>query len=107
MHLTDPGFANPVEGSDSTGGARKPGLSPEEIAKVKQDWEDLQRRKKEKEEAKKKEKDDKEKTENEKADGKEDKETGKHDLQGAGCLDSCVINITSVNSNASAIHSSP
>ena len=77
MHLTDPGFANPVEGSDSTGGARKPGLSPEEIAKVKQDWEDLQSRKKEKEEAKKKEKDDKEKTENEKADGKEDKETGK------------------------------
>jgi AAA-ATPase Vps4-associated protein 1 len=79
MHLTDPGFASPVsESSGSNGGARKPGLSPEEIAKVKQDWEDLQRRKKEKEEASKKEKDDKQKTENWKAEGKEDKETGKH-----------------------------
>jgi len=77
MHLTDPGFANPVsESSGSNAGARKPGLSPEEIAKVKQDWEDLQRRKKEKEEANKKEKDGKQKTEILKAEGKEDKETG-------------------------------
>ncbi|KIM83825.1 hypothetical protein PILCRDRAFT_69007 [Piloderma croceum F 1598] len=77
MHLTDTGFANSVEGSDGAGAAQKPGLSAEEIAKVKQDWEDLQRRKKEKEETKKKEKDDKEKRENEKAEGKEDKETVK------------------------------
>ena len=71
MHLTDPGFASPVaESSDGAGGARKIGLSPQEIAKVKQEWEDRQKREKEKEEAKKKEKDEKEKAGQEK-DGKE------------------------------------
>jgi hypothetical protein len=67
MHLTDPGFASPVaESSDGAAGARKIGLSPQEIAKVKQEWEDRKKREKEKEEAKKKEKDEKEKADQEK-----------------------------------------
>jgi len=71
-HLTDPGFANQVgESTDGAEGAQKSGLSPEEIAKVKQEWEDQQKRKKEKEEAKKKEKDDKEKADKEKEEGKD------------------------------------
>jgi hypothetical protein len=77
MHLTDPGFANPAgESSDGAGGARKLGLSPEEIAKVKQDWEDSQKRKKEREEAKKK-KEDMEKADKEKDEGKESKDPDK------------------------------
>ncbi|TFK56133.1 DUF1742-domain-containing protein [Heliocybe sulcata] len=58
-HLKDPGFASPVgetnDGVDA-GGAKKMGLSPEEIAKVKEEWEERQKKKKEKEKAKEKEK---------------------------------------------------
>lgn len=76
-HLTDPGFASRVgESNDGVEGARKLGLSPEEIAKVKQEWEDQQKRKKEKEAAKKKEKDDKESADKEKQEGKEGKAPG-------------------------------
>jgi hypothetical protein len=71
MHLTDPGFANQVgESSDGTEGARKSGLSAEEIAKVKQEWEDQQKLKMEREEAKKKDKDEKEKSNKDKEEGK-------------------------------------
>lgn len=77
-HLTDTGFASPIgESSDGAGGARKLGLSPEEIAKVKKEWEDQQKKKKEKEAAKKKEKEDKEKGDKDKEDSKEDKDTAK------------------------------
>ncbi|KAH8106314.1 DUF1742-domain-containing protein [Cristinia sonorae] len=67
-HLTDPGFATQVgESSDGASGARKLGLSPEEIAKVKEEWEEKQRKKKEKEKEKAEDKDK----------GKEKDETGK------------------------------
>ena len=71
MHLTDPGFASLIgESNDGAEGARKMGLSAEEIAKVKQEWEDQQKRKKEKEAARKKEKEDKEKPEKDKEETK-------------------------------------
>ncbi|THH33640.1 hypothetical protein EUX98_g507 [Antrodiella citrinella] len=71
-HLTDPGFASQVgESTDGTSGARKLGVSPEEIAKVKEEWEERQRKKKEKEK-------EKEKTED-KDKGKEKEDTGKED----------------------------
>jgi len=57
------------ESSDGASGARKLGLSPEEIEKVKKEWEETQKKKKEKEEAKKKEKEEKEK------DGKDKEES--------------------------------
>jgi len=77
MHLTDPGFASLVgESNDGAEGARKMGLSAEEIAKVQQEWEDQQKRKKEKE-ATKKEGKGKEKEETDKEEGKEDKNSGK------------------------------
>jgi AAA-ATPase Vps4-associated protein 1 len=51
-HLTDPGFASAMgESSDGVGGARKMGMSPEEIAKVKEEWEEKQKKKQEKEKA--------------------------------------------------------
>jgi len=77
-HLTDTGFASPVGGSsDGVGGARKLALSPEEIAKVKKEWEDQQARKKEREATKEKEKD-KEKEEKTKSDkDKEERKEGK------------------------------
>ncbi|KAH9927118.1 VPS4-associated protein 1 [Epithele typhae] len=67
-HLADPGFASQVGAvSDGVGagGAKKMGLSSEEIAKVKAEWEERQKKKadkaKEKEKDKDKDKDDKEK----------------------------------------------
>lgn len=62
-HLKDPGFASAVgESNDGASGARKMGLSPEEIAKVKEEWEEKQKKKLEKEKlAKEKEKAEKEK----------------------------------------------
>jgi hypothetical protein len=52
-HLTDRDFATPVgEAGDGAQGARKLGLSSEEIAKVKQEWEEVQRKKMEKDKAK-------------------------------------------------------
>lgn len=42
-HLTDPGFASPI--GDSAGGVQKLGLSAEEIAKVKEEWEAKQKKK--------------------------------------------------------------
>jgi len=52
-HLEDPGFATKVGDTNDSGGAAKPGLSTEEIAKVKQEWEERQKKKKqEKEKAK-------------------------------------------------------
>jgi len=59
-HLTDPGFASQVgESNDGVGagGAKKLGLSPEELAKVKEEWEERQKKKEEKEKEKAKEKD--------------------------------------------------
>ena len=74
-HLTDPGFASKLgETGDGVeaNGAAKMGLGPEEIAKVKAEWEERQARKKEKEKAKELEKE-KEK-EGDKEKSKEDKE---------------------------------
>ncbi|TCD66816.1 hypothetical protein EIP91_000894 [Steccherinum ochraceum] len=80
-HLTDPGFASQVgESTDGAGGARKLGLSPEEIAKVKEEWEERQRKKKEREKEKEKEKD-KEKG-GDKDKGKEKEDNGKQDEKG-------------------------
>ncbi|KAI0796512.1 VPS4-associated protein 1 [Abortiporus biennis] len=56
-HLSDPGFATQVgESHDGVGagGAKKLGLSPEEIAKVKEEWEERQKKKQEREKEKKK-----------------------------------------------------
>ncbi|KAF5393889.1 hypothetical protein D9757_000288 [Collybiopsis confluens] len=50
-HLSDRGFATSV--SESTSGARKP--SPEEVAKVKEEWDEKQDRKRKSEEEKEKE----------------------------------------------------
>lgn len=45
-HLSDPGFASSVgEAGDAAGGARKLGLSSDEIAKIKEEWDEQQRRK--------------------------------------------------------------
>lgn len=65
-HLSDPGFASQVGSSNDgvgAGGAKKMGLSPEEIAKVKAEYEERQKKRVEK--AKEKEAD---------KDGKEDQE---------------------------------
>ncbi|ESK93711.1 hypothetical protein Moror_1409 [Moniliophthora roreri MCA 2997] len=71
-HLSDPGFASQVgEANDGASGARKLGLSSEEIAKVKAEWEEKQRLKEKKE--KEKEKDDKAKDDKTKDDKKDDK----------------------------------
>ncbi|KZT12880.1 DUF1742-domain-containing protein [Laetiporus sulphureus 93-53] len=55
-HLSDPGFASQVaDASDGLGGSgAKAGLSPEEIAKVKREWEERQKKKQEKEKEKEK-----------------------------------------------------
>lgn len=75
-HLTDPGFAAKVaepESSDDVGvNGKKVGLSPDEIAKVKADWEERQARKKEKDKEKEKEKEKGKKDDSGKA--QEDKE---------------------------------
>jgi hypothetical protein len=71
-HLIDPGFATAMgESSDGVGGARKMGMSPEEIAKVKEEWEEKQKKKQEKEKVKEKEKKDESK------DGDEQKDKDK------------------------------
>ena len=64
-HLADPGFASQLGAAADgvgAGGARKLGLSPDEIAKVKAEWEDRQKKKadkaKEQEKEKEKAKDD-------------------------------------------------
>lgn len=68
-HLSDPGFASQVgEAKDGIGaGGAKMGLSPDEIARVKQEWEERQKKKQgeEKEKGKEKEKE-KEEKENDK-----------------------------------------
>lgn len=79
-HLEDRGFASKLGGVDGVGGGRKMGLSDEEIAKVKEEWEQKQKAKVEKE--KEKAKKEKEKKEGDEGDSKDkdkdkDKETGK------------------------------
>jgi len=59
-----------AETSSDSGLVGKAVLSPEEIAKVKKEWEDQQARKKEKEAAKGKDKDDKEKSDRDEEEGK-------------------------------------
>ncbi|KAI0773988.1 VPS4-associated protein 1 [Fomes fomentarius] len=63
-HLSDPGFTSQVGTTNDgvgAGGAKKMGLSPDEIAKVKLEWEERQKKKvenaKEKEKEKEKDKD--------------------------------------------------
>lgn len=75
-HLKDPGFASQVGSSaDGVGaGAAKMGLTPEEIAKVKQEWEEKQKKKQEKAKAKGQDKDEKDGGQKTKDDGDEDKE---------------------------------
>ncbi|TBU31995.1 VPS4-associated protein 1 [Dichomitus squalens] len=74
-HLSDPGFASQVGITNDgvgAGGAKKMGLSPEEIAKVKAEYEERQKKKAEK--AKEKEKD--------KEKGKDNKEGEKDEGKG-------------------------
>ncbi|TFK43252.1 VPS4-associated protein 1 [Crucibulum laeve] len=74
-HLSDPGFAKLADAADDTK-SPKPEISPEEIARVKEEWEVKQKKKleKEKEKAKEKEKEkEKEKTDGDKGD-KDEKE---------------------------------
>ncbi|KAF7800117.1 hypothetical protein EIP86_011362 [Pleurotus ostreatoroseus] len=70
-HLNDPGFA--TQAADDGAAAKKPAFSSEEIAKVKEEWEERQKRKQERTKEKAKEDKDKEKDK----DGKEkdDKES--------------------------------
>ncbi|KAI0723031.1 VPS4-associated protein 1 [Earliella scabrosa] len=73
-HLSDPGFASQV-GSTNDGvgaGGAKMGLSPEEIAKVKAEWEERQKKKAERAKDKEKEKD---------KDGKEGEDKGAKDTE--------------------------
>ncbi|KAJ3520309.1 hypothetical protein NM688_g9181 [Phlebia brevispora] len=74
-HLTDPGFATEVKdtNADAAGGPKKAELSPEEIAKVKEEWEERQKRKQEK--AKEKEKEEKEKEKDKDGKEKDDKDS--------------------------------
>ncbi|RDX53587.1 DUF1742-domain-containing protein [Lentinus brumalis] len=79
-HLSDPGFASQVGTSNDgvgAGGAKKMGLSPEEIAKVKAEWEERQKKKTEKKDKEKdKDKDkDKDDDDNEAKDGEKKKST--------------------------------
>ncbi|KAJ8522953.1 hypothetical protein ONZ45_g515 [Pleurotus djamor] len=79
-HLSDPGFATSVgESGDGVAGARKIGLSPEEIAKVKEEWEERQKLKKEKEKEKEKEKKEDEKDKKKEADKDKDKDNKKEE----------------------------
>lgn len=48
IHLTDRGFATRAPEPEPEPGPKKPSVSPEEIAKVKQEWEKKQRQKKDK-----------------------------------------------------------
>ncbi|KAF8897228.1 VPS4-associated protein 1 [Infundibulicybe gibba] len=66
-HLTDPGFATEIS-NDNTTNAVKPTLTSEEIAKVKEEWEEKQRQKAERIKEKEREK------EREKEKGKEAKD---------------------------------
>ncbi|KAG1753738.1 DUF1742-domain-containing protein [Suillus paluster] len=72
IHLADHGFATRVLEPESE---NKIGVSLEEIAKVREEWEKKQKQKKEKEKEKEKEKADKDKT----ADEDEKKDDGKSD----------------------------
>ncbi|KAI9001318.1 VPS4-associated protein 1 [Trametes punicea] len=79
-HLSDPGFASQVGTSNDgvgAGGAKKMGLSPEEIAKVKAEWEERQKKKAER--AKEKEKD-----KNKDKDEKDAASTGEDKAKGSG-----------------------
>lgn len=69
--LTDPGFATRVD--ESGDGAKKLGLSPEEIAKVKEEWEERQKKKQEKIKEKEKEAKDKDEKDKEKDEDKDSK----------------------------------
>ncbi|KAI1789025.1 VPS4-associated protein 1 [Ganoderma leucocontextum] len=76
-HLSDPGFASQVGSTNDgvgAGGAKKMGLSPEEIAKVKAEYEERQKKRVEKAKEKGKDK------EAEK-DGKEDQEKDAKDVK--------------------------
>lgn len=79
-HLTDTGFASPV--GESSDGAKKPVLSPEEIAEVKKKWEEQQTRKKEREAAKEKE----DKGDKEEVKGSESKDANKKNTNMPGTL---------------------
>ncbi|KAI9066379.1 DUF1742-domain-containing protein [Trametes sanguinea] len=80
-HLSDPGFASQVGTSSDgvgAGGAKKMGLSPEEIAKVKAEWEERQKKKAEKAKEKEKEKEkDKDGKDSSTAEDKDKKEADK------------------------------
>lgn len=82
-HLSDPGFASQVGTSNDgvgAGAAQKMGLSPEEIAKVKAEWEERQKKKTEKAKEKEKDKDtdkDKDKDAKDTDDKGKEKETKK------------------------------
>jgi hypothetical protein len=81
-HLEDRGFASILGGVDGAGGGRKMGLDDEEIAKVKEEWEQKQKAKLEKEKEKEKAKKEKEKKEANEGDSKDkdkDKKESKRD----------------------------
>lgn len=79
-HLTDPGFASQVgESNDGVGagGAKKLGVSAEEIAQVKEEWEERQKKKREKAKEKDKEAEKDKDKEQDGKDGKEETKDGK------------------------------
>ncbi|GJE84932.1 Vfa1 domain-containing protein [Phanerochaete sordida] len=78
-HLADPGFAAKVSnsGEGTVAGTQKAGLSPEEIAKVKAEWEERQARKKEKEKSKDADKDQEKEKEKKASDKTQEDKEGK------------------------------
>ncbi|OCH95952.1 DUF1742-domain-containing protein [Obba rivulosa] len=86
-HLKDPGFASQVDSStDGVGaGAAKTSLAPEDIAKVKQEWEERQKRKQDKAKEKEKGKDEKDGADDKGGEGKE-KDTTKSVAKTPGSL---------------------
>ena len=73
-HLVDPGFASKVVENVDVGGTKTSGLSPEEIAKVKAEWEERQARKKEKAKEQKKAKESDKDKDGEDKEGKSNKD---------------------------------
>ncbi|KAJ3867654.1 DUF1742-domain-containing protein [Lentinula novae-zelandiae] len=75
-HLTDRGFATLSSVGESSDGTRKLDIRPEEIAKIKKEWEEKQKQKQKADKEKEEEKQKKEKEESDKKDDEKQKDEG-------------------------------
>lgn len=75
-HLTDRGFASLSSVGESSDGARKLDIRPEEIAKVKEEWEEKQKQKKKADKEKEEEKQKSAREESDKKDDEKQKDEG-------------------------------